>query len=200
VSDFWTTERIQQLLGESDKWPQLTVEDGGAELYLDGEQSRFSLIDEKGFAYGWIPGEKLARLCAAAPAALAWCVDAIETAYSLANSYATTNEAQRKRIDELLARLTEANQLVVIERAMRKELESGCVELANQISSEDDLWVVMPNMNEMVKLRHYRKKLPPPTHEHAWEFHGDGSVSEGITFRYRVCTVCGEREELGDAQ
>ena len=111
MSDFWTTERIQQLLGESDKWPQLTVEDGGAELYLDGEQSRFSLIDEKGFAYGWIPGEKLARLCAAAPAALAWCVDAIETAYSLANSYATTNEAQRRRaeIAEMSLEMIEAD-------------------------------------------------------------------------------------------
>ena len=110
MSDFWTTERIQQLLGESDKWPQLTVEDGGAELYLDGEQSRFSLIDEKGFAYGWIPGERMARLFAAAPEALVWCVGAIATAQLLADSYAKTNEAQRKRIDELLATVAKTNR------------------------------------------------------------------------------------------
>lgn len=198
MSEFWTIGRIEQLIGDPDGWPRMQVDDGEVELYLDGERSRYSLIDEKGFTYAWVPGEHMARLFAAAPEALVWCVGAIATAQLLADSYAKTNEAQRKRIDELLARLTEANQLVVTERAMRKELESGCVELANQISSEDDLWVLMPNMNEMVKLRHYRKKLPPPTHEHAWEFHGDGSVSEGITFRYRVCTVCGVREEKGD--
>jgi len=78
VSEEWTIERIQQLLGEPDEWPQLSVEDGEANLYLDGEQSRYSLIDEKGFCYGWIPDERLARLCAASPSALAWCTGNIE--------------------------------------------------------------------------------------------------------------------------
>ncbi len=84
MNEEWSIERIRQLLGERDNWPQLSVDDGEADLYLDGEQSRYSLIDEKGFTYAWIPGERLAHLAAAAPAALAWCVDAIETQRKLA--------------------------------------------------------------------------------------------------------------------
>lgn len=45
---------------------------------------------------------------------------------SLVESYAATNEAQRKRIDELLGKLAEANQRIA-------ELDARCFELAKRL-------------------------------------------------------------------
>ncbi len=112
MNEEWTIERIGKLLGEYNEWPRFLVDDGEANLYLDGEQSRYSIVDEKGFVHAWVPSERTAHLFVDAREALAWCADAIETAYSLANSYATTNKAQRERINELLVQLTNRNQLV----------------------------------------------------------------------------------------
>lgn len=108
--NFWTIGRIQELLGDPDGWPKMRVEDAQADAWLDGYQARYTVVDDPGFAYAWVPGERMARIFAAAPEALAWCVETITTAYALANSYATTNEAQRKRIDELLATVAKTNQ------------------------------------------------------------------------------------------
>ena len=107
--NFWTIGRVQELLGDPDGWPKMRVEDENADVWLDGYQARYTIVDKPGFAYAWVPGERMARLFAAAPEALAWCVDAITNAYALANSYATTNETQRQRIDQLLALLNAAN-------------------------------------------------------------------------------------------
>lgn len=68
----------------------------------------------------------------------------------------------------------------------------------------DDLRIVRDAASRMVQMLDVEiavrvSQLPQPDHEHDWELYGDGSVSEGITFRYRVCTVCGVREEFGDA-
>lgn len=76
----------------------------------------------------------------------------------LVASYSTTNEAQRKRIDELLEALAKANQRAETAEAQRREFEAGYLELARQISSEDDLWVVI-NGKEMIQLRWHRQKV-----------------------------------------
>jgi hypothetical protein len=135
--NFWTIERIKELLGPG-KLPATRVEDDGHDAWLDGYQSRYSVVYGQGFVYAWVPNERMAQLYAAAPEALAWCIDTIATAQALANSYAATNEAQRQRMSELQEHVNTAVQCAKAAEEKLALVDRYAIYVADQIAAVSD--------------------------------------------------------------